>query len=277
MKNFKNLHNIYLEIVKTPFYKNGANGDRYVFASLSRLIALCYQFDSANYTLKQVERLHKSKDADEILCLYQLQNCIISYCGCYDTLLQVIYFAFKFDGKLNDKDDFKYTIEKLRWKPDGNTSHISIKNKLEELLPNNKVTALIKKLDQFMNKSRPQVATLANHLKHGGGLITREYATFIPSVGYVNERFTIIKNKNGELVDIKFPDKTSSFMADWLYPHIVDIKTVIGQMYQQNDSIFKIVTDLYHALGYNKLNLLNNPLNDNYSNPLVKDDTEQTK
>ena len=46
-------------------------------------------------------------------------------------------------------------------------------------------------------------------------------------------------------------------MADWLYPHIVDIKTVIGQMYQQNDSIFKIVTDLYHALGYNKLNLLN--------------------
>lgn len=136
---------------------------------------------------------------------------------------------------------------------------------------------MIKKLDRFMNKSRQQVTTLANRLKHGGGLITKKYATFIPPCRYVNEGFAIIKNKNGELVGIKVPDKTSSFKADWLYPHIVDIKTVIGQMYQQNDSIFKIVIYLYHLLGYDKLNLLNDPLNDNYSNPLVEDGTEQTK
>lgn len=277
MKPLKNLHNIYLDIIKTSFYKYGAHGDRYIFTSLSRLIALSYQVDSANYTLKQAERLFKSKDTDEILCLYQLQNSITSYCGCYDTILQIIYFAFKFNGKLNDEDDFLYLIKKCRWNPDENTSHISVKSKLEELLPNKKIATLIKKLDRFMNKSRQQVATLANFLKHGGGLITKKYASYIPPIGYVNEEYTIIKNKNNELVDIKFPDKTSSFMENWCYPHIVDVKTVIRQMHQQNESIIKIVTDIYYLLGYDKLNLLKDPLKDNYSNPLIEDGTEQTK
>lgn len=270
MKSLKNLQDIYLDIVKTPFYKNGANGDRYILTSLSRLIALSYQVDSANYTLKQAERLFKSKDADEILCLYQLQNSITSYCGCYDTILQVIYFAFKFNEKLNDEDDFQYILKKCRWNPDGNTSHISVKSKLEELLPNKKIATLIKKLDRFMNRSRRQVATLANYLKHGGGLITKKHASYIPSIGYLNGEYSMTINKNNEFVDIKFPDKTSLFMANWCYPHVVDVKIVIGQMHQQNESIIRIVTDIYHLLGYDKLNLLKNT----YSNPLIEDGTE---
>lgn len=268
MRDPKNLHNICLSIIQSLFYKYGASGDRYIMASLSRLVTLSYQFDSANYTLKQAERLYKSKDTDEILSQYQLQNCIISYCGCYDTLLQVIYFAFKFGGKLNDEADLINVIENCRWRADGNMSHISLRNSLEGLLPNDRISALIKKLDHVMNNPRQRVATLANRLKHGGGLITRKYATYISNIGYVN--CTIIKGKKDKVVDIKFADKASSFMAKWLYPHIVDIPVVLDQMYQQNEAIYKIVLYVYHLLEYDKLQELNNPLKDEYSNPLIK-------
>lgn len=275
MRLLKNLHNIYLEIINTPFYRNGANGDRYILASLSRLIALSYQFDSANYALKQAHRLYKSKDSDEILSQYQLQNCIISYCGCYDTLLQVIYFAFKFGEQLNDKNDFTNVTKKCRWRVDGNPSHLSLRDNLNRLVQNDKITALINKLDCFMDKSRLQVAVLANHLKHGGGLITPKYATYISPIGYINERFTI--EKNGEFININIPDKTSSFKANWFYPHVIDIPTIINQMYQQNEYIYNAVVDVYQSLEYDKLNLLNDLFKDKYSNPLIEYGTEQTK
>lgn len=260
MRRVETLHNI-LEIAKTSFYQCGANGDRYILASLSRLITLSYQFDSANYSLLQAERLYRDKDSDEILSLYQLQNSIISYCGCYDTLLEVLYFAFKFCKKLDDKEDFTEALKQCRWNVDGNASHLSLKNNLEGLLPNDKIAALIKKLDSFMNKSRQQVATLANHLKHGGGLITSKYATYISHIGYVNEKYIMTKGKKNNDVDIKFQAKSSFFDAEWLYPHIIDIPMVIGQMYQQNEAIYKMVVYVYNLLGYDKLN---DTIADNY-------------
>lgn len=104
-----------------------------------------------------------------------------------------------------------------------------------------------------MNNPRQRVATLANRLKHGGGLITRKYATYISNIGYVNGRYTIIKDKKDKVVDIKFADKASSFMAKWLYPHIVDIPVVLDQMYQQNESIYRTAVDVCYLLEYDKL------------------------
>lgn len=272
-----NLHSILTQIVRTPFYKFGANGNRKIFASLTRFVALCYQFDSGNFSLAQAKRLSKKDSASEVISLYHIQNCIISYCGCYDTLLQVIYFAFELGLPLKDKDAYLYSLRKARWNSDSSQQEKGLKQLLNELSGNNQLTNFIKTIDSFMGKPRNRVASLANNLKHGGGLITDSSATFISDIGFVNEGVRIVKDKNGRFIKFETSDALSSFKSDWLYPHIIKLPDIINQMVQQNKKIYEMAEYVYLSLAYDKLSELNHFLSDTYSNPLVNYGTEQTK
>lgn len=247
-------------IIKTKYYRFGCNGNRSLLACLTRLIALGYQLDCGNYSLLQAVKINKNKakssDSAEIKSLYALQNCIIAYCGCYDTILQIVYFGLGLSTTLHTKDDFLNAIKQCKWRSNDKTV-IGIEDKLKQMPYNETIFELSEKLRiLFDDRHRGKVASYANSLKHGGGLLTRNFMHYISDISFVNEEVEIHINKDGT-VKFNCPEKVTLFNAEWLYPKAVDIDVAIQQMYKQNEYIYMFVDYFLSIMGFNQIDKLN--------------------
>lgn len=275
MKELYSLFSKTTYIIKTKYYRFGCNGNRSLLACLTRFIALGYQLDCGNYALQQASDIAENKtlspDTAEITSLYALQNCIIAYCGCYDTILQIVYFGLDLSIPLYSKEDFQNAIKQCKWKSN-DKSIIGIEDRLKQI-PNNKtILELLNKLRiLFDDKRRGKVASYANNLKHGGGLLTNKFMHYISDIGFVNEEIEICINKDGS-VKFNCPKEVTHFKTEWLYPKAVDIDVAIQQMYKQNEYIYMFVDYFFSLMGFDQIDKLN--LDEKYIIPFLNKNME---
>lgn len=243
-------------IVKSQFYNCGANGDQNLMAALTRYVCFCFQFDKASYThIKALKTGIKSEiskpDGDIFLQFYHVQDVILGYNSCYDTLLQVIKFAFQLAPELHTQEDFLDAINNCRWTSDPNTQ--GIKELLKEQYSDNiEFQTFLKKSISFFETVRRKNAEYANKIKHGGGIIIPPLKTFIPSISKVNQKVSIIKKADGRLY-FDCPENTSSFKMEWLYPDVVESQRLLQILQNQNAKIFEYAQYLFQFLKYDTL------------------------
>ncbi len=243
-------------IVKNQFYNCGANDNQNLMAALTRCVCFCFQFDKASYEhLKALKLEVKSQipksDGDIFLQFYHIQDAILGYNSCYDTLLQIIKFAFQLAPELHTQEDFLDAINNCRWTSDPNTQ--GIKELLQQKYSDNMVfPAFLKKSISFFETTRRKNAEYANKIKHGGGILIPPLQTFIPSVSKVNQKVSIIKKADGTL-HFGFPKDITSFKMEWLYPDVVESQRLLQILQNQNAKIFEYAQYLFQFLKYDTL------------------------
>lgn len=260
-------------IIKSTFYKYGCGGDKYILACLSRIIALGQQFDCGNYSLRKANLFSKKNKVSpspkyDALSLYALQSCIIAYSGCYDTILQIVNFGLHLSGPIQTKQDLKNIIEECKWQTPKNDQlgFVGLEDKLKARLPNVEIYTLISKINELF-RHRSAIASYANSLKHGGGLVTNQFMHYIPDMKII-EGVTVCVNKKDNSVKIDIDERMTPFDVAWLYPKEIVIADTINQMFQQNQYIYDFVEYFWSVMEFNQINKMD-PLKDTYKVPFL--------
>lgn len=294
MTDLKVLDEFVKSIGSNPLYRDCANRDNRLMAALCLFFCLHQQYSLANYALKKAIRLFDNVDSENLtdeakdcLILFNLQHAILIYNSCYDTILQIIYFAFHFAKPFHSKSQYLKRLKRCKW-----SSTQSVKNKqtgLEEIkhtglrkcfseLTDEASKSLFDKLSVFYGKDcRGSVNKLANIIKHKGGISIASLNHFIPDCCRVETSF--IFSKQGNIC--KFAPAKGNiemFSPKILYPQEIDFEECISMLKNQNKIIYEFVEYLFNFMGLNVFNK-KDIFAQNFTLPFYYDnyDTEQTK
>lgn len=250
-------------------YRHFANDDNRLMAALCLFFSLSYQLDFANYAVKRVLRLQKNEnkdltdDAKDTIMLYELQHAILAYSSCYDTIIQIVYFAFHFAKDFNNEKGFHKQLSRCKWyeeiirQPKGSNLPTSVKRGLkvwfEEIETAESKALFIKLSELYSPNCRGKVNKLANIIKHKGGISISSLNTYIPDISKITEPIKLVRrgtryyptpqSKTGEL-----------FRAKIFYPTVIDIEECIDMLIEQNHIICNFVDYLFTFMGLNKYN-----------------------
>lgn len=275
MTDLKVLDEFVRNIGNNPLYRNCANGDKRLMVALCLFFCLHQQYSFANNALKEADRLFNdldsknlTDDAKDSLILFNLQHAILAYNSCYDTVLQIVYFAFHFAKDFHDKGGYEKQLENCRWKD---------LKKTFNMLTNEASKSLYDKLFVFYEKDRNDKKNLANIIKHRGGISIASLNKFIPDCLCVKTPFTF--SKQGDTYKFT-PTKSNieSFDPKILYPPEIDFVECISMLKHQNKIIYEFVKYLFNFMGLNVFNK-RDVFAPKFTLPFYYDDydTEQTK
>lgn len=262
------------ELASNPLYISCAKGDYRLMASMCLFFSLGQQFDFANYALTKAIREdqgatingEKTKDAQDCARLFSLQQAILAYSACYDTILQIIYFGFHFAKHITTQHQYIDELGRCRWcelrkKTDPATG--------EEITEEFGIKIWLSKIDTPVAKrlfsdlqnlygedKRGRVNSLANTIKHRGGITIASLKKYIPEIKYCT----------GKKV----------FGPEIFYPKQINLDDCISMLIEQNQIIYEFATKLYEFMG---LKIEDNKSYKEYTLPFDYDnyDTEQTK
>lgn len=268
-KELKTLSDYILSISNNPLYRHFANGDNRLMAALCLFFSLSYQLDFANYAVKRVLRLQKNDnkdltdDARDTIILYELQHAILAYSSCYDTIIQIVYFAFHFAKDFNNEKDYLKQLSRCKWyeeiirQPKGSNLPISVKRGLRvwfEEIETAESKALFVKLSELYGPNyRGKVNKFANIIKHKGGISISSLNTYIPDISRITEPIKFVKRETRYYLDPQ--SKIGElFRAEIFYPTVIDIEDCIDMLIEQNHIICNFVEYLYTFMGLNKYN-----------------------
>lgn len=294
MEDLKVLDEFVKNIGNNPLYRNCANEDNRLMAALCLFFCLHQQYSFANYALKKAIRLFDNMDSESLtdeakdsLILFNLEHAILAYSSCYDTVLQIVYFAFHFAKDFHSGKQYLEQLNRCKWSDirfikDRQTGlrkaeEIGLKIWFSELT-DEASKSLFDKLSVLYGKDcRGRVNKLANTIKHKGGISIASLNQFIPDCLRVETAFTFSKLGN----TYKFtPTKSNieSFDPKILYPQEIDFVECISMLNDQNKIIYDFVEYLFNFMGLNVFNK-KDMLSPDFKLPFYCDNngTEQTK
>ncbi len=262
MNELKDIHSIIEGIASKRLYINHIIGDRRLMAALVLYFQLSYQYDFANYALNQARtilscgecRSELKGDARDCIVLFELEHAILSYNSCYDTILQIVYFAFHFADDFSTKEEYRKRLSDCKWisrkyKKDENGKNESIECGIKSLLrgisPDQK---LGEKLVDFYEKDRKYIRDLSNIIKHQGGISINSLNTYIPDVKHVKGKLPIKRDGNEYCYDPK-SSPIEVFDPKILYQECIDLDGCISELIKQNNYVFEFVQYLYEFMG----------------------------
>lgn len=295
MTDLKVLDEIVRNIGNNPLYRNCANGDKRLMVALCLFFCLHQQYSFANYALKEAaDRLFNdldsknlTDDAKDSLTLFNLQHAILSYNSCYDTVLQIVYFAFHFAKDFHSRQQYLKQLNRCKW-----SDIRSVKDrqtglcKAEETglkiwcseLTDKASKSLFDKLSVLYGEDcRGRVNKLANTIKHKGGISIASLNKFIPDCLCVETPFTFSKQGDTyKLTPVK--NNIETFDPKILYPQEIDFEECISMLKYQNKIIYEFVEYLFNFMGLNVFNK-RDVFAPKFTLPFYYDDydTEQTK
>lgn len=259
-------------IINNSFYRYGAHGDVMLMAALTRFVCFCLQFDKASYYhLKVLEFEDKAKsnngnlsDTDEAFRFFYVQDAILGYNSCYDTLLQAIKFFFKLSPGLSSRDDFEKALKDCKWKSGERIDGIRDLLERSYSFENKQFKSFMKKSGTFFVERREKNACFANKIKHNGGVITTSLKAFFPQI-IKDKDVKYEKKATGECKFVVQED-TTSFKMEWLCPLVLDFKSTLQSLDAQNKYIFEYVQYLFDLLQFNQFKNIT-PLDGEYIFP----------
>jgi len=270
MRELKALDEYILKISNNPLYRNCANGDNRLMAALCLYFCLNQQFGFANYATTKANRLFCSsdtnnltQDAKDCLALYNIEHAILSYSSCYDTILQIVYFAFHFAKDFQSEKQYREQLNRCLWydspivkdKETGEykAKEIGMKIWFAELSDNSS-KLLFEKLSTFYGSScRGKVNKFANGIKHKGGISISSLNTYIPDCKRILTPVTVSKIGN----TYKFhpiDNNVATFDPKILYPQEIDFEECLSMLESQNKIIYEFVDYLFQFMGLNVFN-----------------------
>lgn len=267
MADLKVLDDFVRNIGNNPLYRNCANGDNRLMAALCLFFCLHQQYSFANYALKKAIRLFDNMDSESLtdeakdsLILFNLQHAILAYNSCYDTILQIVYFAFHFAKDFHSRKQYLAQLSRCKWSDirpvkDGQTGlrkaeETGLKIWFSELT-DEASKSLFDKLSVLCGKDcRVRVNKLANTIKHKGGISIVSLNQYIPDCLRVETHFAF--SKQGDTYKFT-PTKNNieSFDPKILYPQEIDFVECISMLKNQNKIIYEFVEYLFNFMGLN--------------------------
>ena len=268
MTDLKTLNEFVKSISENPLYhRNCANGDNRLMAALCLFFCLHQQYSFANYALKKAIRLFDNLDTEKMtadtkdsLTLFNLQHSILAYNSCYDTILQIVYFAFHFAKQFHTQSQYLAQLNRCKW---FDTQTIKDKQTGLEVIKNTGLKVwfseltdetsqlLFDKLSTFYGADcRGQVNKLANIIKHKGGISIASLNKFIPDCIRIDTPFTF--SKQGDTYKFT-PEKRNieTFNPQILYPQEINFEDCISMLKGQNKIIYEFVEYLFNFMGLN--------------------------
>lgn len=270
MEDLKVLDEFIISISNNPLYRNCANGDNRLMASLCLFFSLNQQYGFANYATMKANRLFRNlesekltEDAKDCLVLFNLEHAILAYSSCYDTLLQIVYFAFHFAKEFQNEKKYQDELNRCVWynthivkdKVTGEykAKEIGMKVWFRELT-DDASKILYDKLSTFYGPDcRSKVNKYANMIKHKGGISIASLNQYIPDCIRVITPFTFTKQGN----TYKFHQTdgaVETFNPKILYPQEIDFQECLSMLKNQNTIIYDFVEDLFNFMGLNVYN-----------------------
>lgn len=264
------LDNFIVKISDNPLYRNCANGDNRLMASLCLYFCLNNQYSFANYATMKANRLFDNSDTANLtqetkdcLTLYNLEHAILAYSSCYDTILQIVYFAFHFAKDFQNEKKYHEQLNRCLWYDspivkDKESGEYKIKETGMKIwfgeLSNDASKSLFEKLSTFYGAScRGKVNKYANAIKHKGGISIASLNSYIPDCIRVVSPITF--TKKGDTFKFHLTDKNmTTFNPKILYPQEIDFKECLSMLENQNKIIYEFVEYLFNFMGLNDFN-----------------------
>lgn len=244
--NLLSLHNEIKEIADSDFYRFGAYGDNRMMAALCLFMSLSQQLDYGNYCYTKADHLEKNADLDfkskELLQLLFIQQSLLHYSACFDTILQIIYFSTHLANDFKSEEDFTNELPKV----ERNT----FKSKLKSLEPNLAVS-LHNILELYYDKKRVSISNLINSIKHRGGISTESLNTYIPDVANCSG-VNIHKDETGKVI-VEQSGDFNIVRANWFYPITKSINEYLSILEVGNHDIVDFAKSIHNCLGIDKL------------------------
>lgn len=264
----KDIHDEIKLIATSNLYRFGANGDNRLMAAQCLIMNLSHQLDFGNYSIIQINRL-QSKDKlptvdKECMQLLHIQEALLYYSACYDTLLQIAYFGFHIANDFSTKEDYNKRLENCKWN--------LISTRLEKFKGEECIDKLIKLLKVHYQNGRTIISEIINNAKHRGGISVPSLNTYIPDIA--NCSGVTFEEKDG-IYKFNVPDNFIVVQANWFYPYTKGISEYRDSLYLANKRIYCFFSQLLKLM-----NLTPESINDsNFKIPLNFDTygTEQDK
>jgi len=194
-------------------------------------------------------------DARECIILFELQHAILAYSSCYDTILQIVYFAFHFAKDFTTEKKYHKQLSRCKWfeevpKKDKKTGTTIVEKRGVKVwlgeISSDKANTLYDKLVVFYGAGiRGKVNKYANSIKHKGGISIARLNTYIPKIIRIKRPFMIKKNISFQPL---FKD-VEKFDPKVLYPEEIDFNECFSMLVEQNLEIYNFTEFLYEFMG----------------------------
>lgn len=254
-------------ISNNPLYRCGANGDKRLMASLCMFFRLNQQFSFANYALIKADNLYNNIDTEKLtdeakncLILFNIEHSILAYNSCYDTVLQIVYFAFHFAKDFHSEKQYLRQLSRCKWKDE-----YSVLNKVSNTYEKKETgltfwfseltdeisQSFFAKLSSFYGPdSRGIINQYANAIKHKGGISISLLNSYIPDCSIVETPVEFIKEDNKILLK---PENNNIKIFDTkiFYPEEIDFAESLEILKKQNTIIYEFVDFLFNYMGLN--------------------------
>lgn len=247
---------LHQRIINSPCYLFNGSYNSCCLVALTKYICLERQLIKAYYTLC-IAAKHFSESIDssqsearrkesELHALHNIENAIVSYNNCVDTLLQIVYFVFEFVPCFYKADDFTKYLKQCRWE--------RIKSKFKKYLnnpyPNPKAFVVYDRLDRFYSGASA-IRDLANAIKHHGGLTTAKSKIPCPPglTLPVKCPFNFPLALGDDLEKLIKETGDDIFNPAAILPTVVDFEFVIKQLENQTDKIYDFAHFIFRESG----------------------------
>lgn len=220
-------------IINSPCFLLNGSFNQCCYIALLKTICLERQLISAYFDLTVAKNPQSLNQTDayfsnhnyEIAKLHFLNHAISAFNNCYDTILQIVFFAFEFVPQIFTKEDYNKYVKRCYWA----NRKDSIKETLASFISTNpQHKQFFDKLVDFYQAKGNEIRDIANAIKHHGGVATR--CTQIPVFGAltinINEKSKYSNDSieaNSIITAAKQGDK-DIFSPDCVLPKELDIE-----------------------------------------------------
>lgn len=238
----KNLQSWLTLVVRSQLYRFGANGDNRLMAALCIFCSISKYLDLGNYTLRQSKKSYHALKSDnsELLQLLDIQQALLYYSSCFDSIMQFVFFAFHFAPKFKTEEEFKDTLKNFRW--------CKIENKLTKYSDGSDHKRLLNLL-QNSYKQDDEFWECINSLKHRGGISIPSLNTYVPDIANCSG---MTYSKDGSQYSFNIPDDFYIVKAQWFYPLTKTISQYQSILENANNHICDFVDDLFDLMNINE-------------------------
>jgi len=264
----QNITELIKQIKSSALYRCMANGNFHLYAALHQFENLSTNLGYANYALTLTNRCFEKyeelgDDAKRHESFFHLRNAIISYQTCYDTILQIVFWAFHFANDVENEEDSRNVMGKCSWN-DKFFLHGKFRKKLKEesyMVYQKQIAKEISNkyspdaadfantISEYFNNKRYILNEHANIIKHRGGF-TLEHQS---NVSYVKTPIEFIINKSKGTCSSIVTEDIQLVQSDWFEPLEINIPDEINLLKEQNEYIVTLANYIFKKLKFDRL------------------------
>lgn len=237
--NLRNLHDEAKYIATSTLYMYGANGDHQLMAALCLFMSLNQQLDFGNYSICKLDKLkannNQKNESIDYLQLLHIQQALLCYSACFDTILQIIYFATHISSDFRTETEYAQELRKV--------TITRIKNALQK----QNESELVPIIEKYYETKRKPIAETINSFKHRGGISLPTLNNYIPEIAHC-PHVSLTKSSSGRFT-CKTPEKLIVMKASWFYPLTKSLTEYLSLLHEANDIIVNFSIEVLDCLG----------------------------